>query len=302
MKLGELFRQQKADRNDRGFNMLELIMVVVVIGILGGIGFAIYQGISDEARGTVLDTNITTAAEQLQGVLSVDPTLAGEPRAAALAAEMTNRTNFVWIHDAYAFPAVGGDAAVVRFQWLRKAATGVAITAAPTTGASGGPVVDWVVDDASAVRLHIRNAENQWRCALVVMKPSLSVLGVHATTNEYYSGGDRVYDTASSTNTETNAKLAAAEISGLWFDGGSPAAGSTYDHLHDCSPSAENDLNTCTAGTAAAALKDTCLPENANSWNIPVRNADWVDPSSTLGTSRNTRTLHGEIGQLDSNA
>ena len=98
-KLTELLQQQKNSRNDAGFNMLELIMVVVVIGILGGIGFAIYRGVSQNARDTVLTSNISTAATELVAAMDLEPAIASQhqlPVSPNCKAVMADRTEFAW--------------------------------------------------------------------------------------------------------------------------------------------------------------------------------------------------------------
>ena len=86
-------RPHRRNRNDRGFSMLELLVGMVILGILGAIGYGIYTNFIGDARDTALDQNIQTAAAELQSVLALEPTLAGTP---ALVTAMTNRTNFVW--------------------------------------------------------------------------------------------------------------------------------------------------------------------------------------------------------------
>ena len=80
-------------RNDHGFSMLELLVGMVILGILGAIGYGIYTNFIGDARDTALDQNIQSAAAELQSVLALEPTLANTPE---LVTAMTNRTNFVW--------------------------------------------------------------------------------------------------------------------------------------------------------------------------------------------------------------
>ena len=292
MKLRELFKNR--DTNDRGFNMLELIMVVVVIGILGGIGFAIYRGVSDQARGTVLDSNIQTAAEELTGLLEVNPLAADTPD--ALAAAMTDRTNFVW-ESSWDFDGTEGPD-VIRFEMLTKGAP-------PTAGLVSGtpPAVNWITStDGAAIRIHARNSEEQWRCALVIRHVSRDELtGTAPALDSSKYGIVGATGTAVVVASLPAAALAAAEIGGLWFDGGNTIVD---NGLHDCSPFGSVTSATCLDTTGTAQVSDGCLPDTANSWNIPDEDGH-VDATSTNGTSQRSsthamRTLHGSIGQLDS--
>ena len=161
-------------RNDRGFSMLELLVGMVILGILGAIGYGIYTNFIGDARDTALDQNIQTAAAELQSVLALEPTLAGTP---ALVTAMTNRTNFVWDGTLWDFEA-GDEPDTIRYQFLTSAipaGTAVAHPTAVTAGtppvAGKAPAAAWLVDDTSAVRIHLSNPEGEWRCALLVIKP-----------------------------------------------------------------------------------------------------------------------------------
>lgn len=88
--------------------MLELLVGMVILGVLGAIGYGTYTNFIRDARDTALDQNIPTAAAEIQSVLSLDPTLAPSAIAAGtpgadLVTAMTNRTNFVWDTD-WVFP------------------------------------------------------------------------------------------------------------------------------------------------------------------------------------------------------
>ena len=63
-------------RNDHGFSMLELLVGMVILGILGAIGYGIYTNFIGDARDTALDQNIQTAAAEIQSVLALEPTFA----------------------------------------------------------------------------------------------------------------------------------------------------------------------------------------------------------------------------------
>ena len=150
--------------------------------------------------------------------------------------------------------------------------------------------MDWLVDDNSAVRLHIANPEGEWRCALIVLKPSTSAINT-------IMGG----------SAQAAAAASAAEVRGIWYDGGSNA---NTNGLHDCAPSSSRGTVafsatatgnlTCTIA-ASNVDNDDCLPVDAQTWHIPVI-AGETDSSSTSVTAGDVRTLHRSASSLDSNA
>ena len=277
---------------DRGFSVVELLVGVVVLGVLGAIGYGVYTSSIRDARDTALDQNIRTAAIELQSVLSISPELAtaqgpgGSPSGALLTA-MTNRTTLVWDMDWDFPPRPQRDAVVVRFQFL-------ADIAIARPGAGVAPGVPWLVDDQSAVRLHIGNPQGEWRCALVVLDVS--------------PGDVQSLDTGG-TISDTAATAKAVELVGVWYDGGSA---SQAGGLHDCSPvssdiaggwlaapaiSGPHTHLTCDA-SAGSAGSASCLPIDAQTWHIHA--VGQLDSSSTAAAGH--RTLHRLPSALDSNA
>ena len=260
-------------RNDRGFSMLELLVGMVILGILGAIGYGIYTNFIGDARDTALDQNIQTAAAEIQSVLALEPTLASN--IPELVTAMTNRTNFVW-DPAWDFQT-GDEPDVIRFQFVLDAAAAIPAGAV-------APQVAWLVDNESAVRIHLTNPEGEWRCALLVLKPSTTDI-----------------DTIVAAPTTAAAK--AAELRGIWFDGG---ANANLAGLHDCSPVSSRGAGawgpagnlTCTTATPPM-VTNNCLPINAQTWWIPALTAQ-LDTSSSAVTD--TRTLHRSASSLDSNA
>ena len=281
-------RRRLGRRNDGGFSMLELLVGMVILGVLGAIGYGVYVGFIRDARDTALDQNIQTAAAEMQSVLSLDPTLADNTDNELVTA-MTNRTNFVW-DDSWAFVS-GDEPDTIRFQFL----TDATAVAHATTAAA--PAVQWLVDDESAVRMHITNAEGEWRCALLILKPSPTDLKALTVLN------------LTGTSADADAAAKAAELRGIWYDGGSNIDSSAYTGLHDCSPvSAEpatgtmntNVYSTTSCTAAGVAASDDCLPSDAQTWVMPDATANQVDSTSTAITSY--RTLHRSTSDLDSNA
>ena len=269
-------------RNDRGFSMLELLVGMVILGILGAIGYGIYTNFIGDARDTALDQNIQTAAAEIQSVLALEPTLANSANVSELVTAMTNRTNFVWDGTTWIFQA-GDEPDTIRFQFIAKGSPAALTAAAPA------PNVNWVVNGESAVRIHLSNPEGEWRCALLVLKPSTTVIQNMPTTNL----------------TDAAASAKAAELRGIWYDGGTDTGTAATAGLYDCSPISSRGTAvynptgnfTCTA-TGTAATSNNCLPVDAQTWHIPVVLAD-LDPSSTAAPL--TRTLHRSASSLDNN-
>ena len=266
-------------RREGGFTMNELLVVLIIIGTLGLIGTGVYFLFIRDARDTVLNANIQTAAEEMQSILALRPSLGQATNRTGLVTEMTTRTNFVWDGTDWDFPATGNEANTIRFQFLTDAST----IAHPA--GTAGPAVNWLVDGASAVRMHLSNSEGEWRCALLIMKPEVS--GLETSTG----------------NSTADATTFAAQMRGSWFDGGSAAAS---NGLYDCSPvgalagtgtiNAGTNGTNCVFGTAVAA-EDGCVPENAQSWMIPDATTGHLDASST--DTENYRTFHRTPSQLD---
>ena len=270
--------------------MLELLVGMVILGVLGAIGYGIYTNFISDARDTALDQNIQTAAAELQSVLALEPTLAdntGGVPGDELVTALTNRTNFVW-NNSWEF--VTGDAPdTMRFQFIGQNGT------EDHADGANPPEVGCLVDSESAVRMHITNPEGEWRCALLILKPSPTSIKPFLP---------------STANDDADAAAKAAELRGIWFDGGSNIDSAAYDGLHDCSPVgalATGSISSavtvfgggCTFG-AADPDSDDCLPDDAQTWVIPDATSDHVDSTST-GTA-GYRTLHRSASSLDSNA
>ena len=265
---------------------------MVILGILGAIGYGIYTNFIGDARDTALDQNIQTAAAEIQSVLALEPTfaenIAGVPGDALLTA-MTNRTNFVWDATwAFSTTASENEPDILRMQFIADDAADAADGVVP-------PKVSWLVDNKSAVRIHLANPEGEWRCALLILKPSTSdIEGLSASINA------------------TIAASEAAQLRGVWYDGGSSATAGTS--LHDCSPTSSEGAGTWLASqptaagptclaTSTDADNDECLAFDAQTWHIPVIGAEIDESSSAASTPAiKMRTLHRSTSSLDSNA
>lgn len=289
-------RYDDIPRDNRGFNLLELVIAVAIIAALVRIGVGVYSGLTDTARSTVLNSNIATAAEQVQFVLNDDPNIFMGGNAEFVAA-ISNRTDFEW--EGGDFPFVAGDVpGLIRFQVIAQAGTPSATNVPPE--------VRWLVGDSSAVRLHMSNERGEWRCALIISQPSVNNIrtaardpgtAVTAFGQAALAGVDGdpstpYASTASDADLDAAAKIAAAQVRGSWFDGGATIQN---NGSHNCLP-----LYTHPSGTAravATAPIDAVLPDNNRLWTIASAN---VDPTSVAtGTAANSVTLHGSVGGLD---
>ena len=284
------------ERNDFGFSFVQLIVTMVISGILlGTVGFAAFSYIG-QARDTVLESNIRTAAEAIQNTLALNPNLrsaedgagapvlaAGKP-SAALISELSNAAGFTWIPASEDADADGqgwvfdeGDSdEVVHIQMLRKDADAAEATriGAPATHAADvdvSPEVRWLVDNRDAVRLQIRNEEGSWACALVVLRPDWNA----------------TMATSSTAPDDTDIATVEGNLRGIWYDAGSNIP--TDNGLHHCSPAtvvardfvttntdigdgefdAPEDFGNAGADDDGSPLTHDPLPDNGSTWNIP---------------------------------
>lgn len=65
-------------KKSRGFSLIELITVVVIIGILVSIAILVYDGTQARARETADDANVRILNGSCSHVIARDPCLAGE--------------------------------------------------------------------------------------------------------------------------------------------------------------------------------------------------------------------------------
>lgn len=247
--------------DDDGFSLIEVVVVMVIIGALGLIGFMAYTSIIGDARGTALDANITTAAEALQLEAGLEPTIINTD--GELIQRMTERTNFAW--DGTWNSTTTDTVDTIRFERIEDHNNATPTPRHPTSGQRLR--VAWLLGTNTstpdytnaAVRLHLRNPEGEWRCALIVLKTA----------------------SAASDSVAAPGTTAAARVKGLWYDGGDAQADSG---LHDCSP----------LPTTITAVE---YPDSATDWSIPTVTTQ-LDPTST--DTPGSRTLHRSTSTLDS--
>ena len=284
-------RRTPKTRRDHGFSMLELLVGMVILGILGAIGYGVYTAFIRDARDTTLNQNIQTAAAEMQRVMSFN----ADATSTELTTELTNSTNFVWteIGATANFTPTVFEPDTIRFQLITDGTAAVAAAAV-------APAVSWLVDGVSgqAVRLALANNEGEWRCALIVLKPSPS----DVKTAAGYTGA----------TADADASAKAAQMRGVWFDGGTGrGSGSTaYTGLHDCSPVGSTGATLPsgavypTTGTDCRTINeaavDDCLPADAQTWVINAQGSNELDATST--DAEDQRTLHRSVSDLDSGA
>ena len=263
-----------APPDDTGFSFAQVIVTMVIVGILGvAIGFTAFQFVG-QSREVVLASNTRTAANAIQNTLALRPDLldgvtipATGALPDALMSELANAAPFTWTtgdssNTNWNFDA-GDTAEKVRVQMIRQD-DDVADHAGAATATA--PVVRWLVKDGDAVRLHIRNEDNAWACALIVLRPKWS-------------------DTAS-------AEAVKGNLRGIWYDAGLTITGAG---LHDCSPATVNDRNLTDGSTARYGISNSGTgatgndpaPNDGANWSIPYDSnlADITVPADTDGTT-----------------
>ena len=153
--------------------MLELLVGMVILGILGAIGYGIYTNFIGDARDTALDQNIQSAAAELQSVLALEPTLANSGQPDDGPSHSDDEPHQLRLGGHLGVRRDGGrimNRDIVRYQFITDA--GAAFPTNPSSGTVVPATVNWLVDGESAVRIHLANPEGEWRCALLILKPS----------------------------------------------------------------------------------------------------------------------------------
>ena len=272
-------KAKRKARNAHGFNYIQLIVGMIIFVALSRIvGPPAFRMIT-RARSTALEANIQTAAETVRNVLAIDPASRGDmsintdgaPTESLLAA-LTDDAPFNWT-GTWAL-AETDDSDTVKIQLLAKAAAD-----APT--ATTPPDVDWLLNSWDAIRIHARNQDGAWACALIVLKPDVDELDTVTSGTSadvvLIDGQDAILAAANVGNRVT-VPLGNARLRGIWYD-----AGETYgsdNGLNHCSPISTGTVaQTCdgAAGTTAEAC------HNAGGANIPAAPASGTDYSPLPG-------------------
>ena len=206
---------KRKERNARGFNYIQLIVGMIIFVALSRIvGPPAFRMIT-RARSTALEANIQTAAETVRNVLAIDPasrgdmssSTTGEPTDSLLAA-LTDDAPFNW-EASWALTGTD-DSDTIRVQLIEKDGA-----AAPATTPTP-PKVDWLLNDWDAVRVHARNQDGAWACALIVLKPNAAALDADTDASVGINGAD---DGGTPANNMTVAN-ANARLRGVWYDSG----------------------------------------------------------------------------------
>ena len=239
-------------RNAHGFNYIQLIVGMIIFVALSRIvGPPAFRMIT-RARSTALSANIQTAAETVRNVLAIDPAKRGTPPAGVptdtFLAALTDDAPFNW-NDTWQFETTD-DSDTIRVQFVDKDAA----QAVPAVAVS--PKVGWLLTEWDAVRIHARNQDGAWACALVVLKPDVDEL-------DTFAGNDDIVnitgaDTGANTNPVTVA-VGNARLRGIWYDSGdtyTAGVGANGDAFH-CSPTVESTAAVaagCSVGAHTTAL------------------------------------------------
>ena len=263
-------RNDEDNRNDEGFSLVELVVVMGIIAALSVLAFVVFTNILGDARGTSLNANIQTAAQALQLEGSLRPNILTDDN--LLRDAMSDRTTLAWVADdaggvqdwgltattnaAVQVQAGGHSADRVWFQRLRTGPT------YENAAAAVAPNVLWAPRNGSAVRLLIRNNENEWRCALVVF----DARRVTAAAPVVGIGDPEV-----------------ARIRGVWYDGGDLINLTTTTTAPPAAPAVARDqrlLYACdpTATSSTKATRDATAP--------PAPGGEWTpSPNRTMALS-----------------
>ena len=272
------------ERNDEGFSFAQVIVTMVIVGILGSaIGFTAFQFIG-ESRNTVLASNTRVAAEAVQNILALKPDLmpsAVDPNGGVgtdLLTELANTAGFVWLDGTAGAPGSAGGAG---WQFHAQDTLGTVRVQAILDGTAAAatdvlaPVVSWLVGSGDAVRVHIRNDDGAWACALIVMRPN------------WDAGSD------------TQDAQADAALRGIWYDSGvsiveDPAANADVQKetggKHHCSPARVDPAADGRFGRTSGTFNDPS-PDDATAWNIPADDDGDADGSADIAARDMRRTV-----------
>ena len=267
----------RARKNAHGFNYIQLIVGMIIFVALSRIvGPPAFRMIT-RARSTALEANIQTAAETVRNVLAIDPasrgdmtsSTTGEPTDSLLAA-LTDDAPFNW-EASWALTGTD-DSDTIRVQLIEKDGA-----AAPATTPTP-PKVDWLLNDWDAVRVHARNQDGAWACALIVLKPNAAALDADTDASVGINGAD---DGGTPANNMTVAN-ANARLRGVWYDSGDTYTAGTTDAAGEafhCSPAATAGSTAIAASCEGAAGGDATACHGAGgAWLSAAAATAGIDP------------------------
>ena len=262
---------------DLGVGVTGVVVTIVILGILAAVGGPPLFALIFDAREFKLENNVQEAAQVLQQRLTLSPeqmtngvnASTGGP-APTLITDLVEDAPYTW-EDTWDLQGTDDDE-TIRVQFIESNAT----LAEAATG--NPPNVDWLGANWRAVRLHARNSDGRWACALIVVQAEATGT-IATTTGRYPNVGNPTGRTTAGTNGIThsttptsqaadvqrnNSRLMNAWMSGIWYDSGEVAT-SSGTGLHDCSP-VDNSSGTSGADKAT-------LPESSSKWEIEDNNS-----------------------------
>ena len=274
-------RRPRADGTlrDSGVGVTGVVVTIVILGILAAVGGPPLFAIIFDAREFKLENNLQEAAQVLQQRLTLSPEQMtdgvdtdGVPNQ-TLITDLVEDAPYTW-EDNWTFAGTDNDE-TIRVQFLGSDSALAAASGGAPTGTvwptATPPDVDWIGLDWRAVRLHARNSDGRWACALIVVQAEASG-AIASLDTRYPNVGTPTGQTTATANGIThaaagappaadvqrnNARLMSAWQSGIWYDSGDVV---TADGgLHDCSP-----VDDSTSGGAVVAT----LPASSSNWEI----------------------------------
>lgn len=271
-------------RNNKGIGPTGVVVTIIILAILAAVGGPPLFGLIFDAREFKLESNVREAAQIVQQRLTLEPDWMGTDGFAsngvpeeALLVALTEDAPYDW-ETAWAL-GTNDDDNTIRIQAVRAGRTSASppVPALAAAATAAPPAVDWLAQNGGAVRVHARNADGRWACALVVVRPTPNMheLWDVARYHNQSAGTVNGLTIVSTTDAPTavtpmpsadaqiiNQRLMNAWLSGIWYDSGDVV--SADNGLHDCSPVDD----TGTTGTIKATL-----PTSASEWNIEQKGA-----------------------------
>ena len=268
---------------DYGVGLTGVIVSIVILGILAAVGGPPLFSLIFDAREHKLENNVREAAQIVHQRLTLEPewmdgnkgaqATTGRPTA-TLGITLVEDAPYTWANNAWEFQS-GDDDETIRVEFINQDT----LANVADADANVPPTVDWIASDWRAVRLHARNSDGRWACALIVVQANVN--GTQAGTVGRYAGPSIPTQMTAATGSptaeqlRTNARLANAWISGIWYDSGDVV---TADNgRHDFSP--VDDTNTTAADKAT-------LPTSASTWQIEDNTTGTGNPNVVRTLSR----------------